>query len=178
MRLSRPTHRISVYRHNDGIPQISNLSITQSHRCYVIVNGGRTVSGGSEMQSNWGQASRDIATFTTREVAVLRLVREGATPREIGDRLGVSEATIRVHLSCIAAKAAHWSRVGSTERSELNVAPAGSHEVDGERDGTHHFHVNRNGVKQPNPNGERRSWFGRLAGVGRETSQATASGHD
>jgi len=42
--------------------------------------------------------------LTEREVEVLRLVAQGQSNREISDRLGISEATVRTHVSNILAK--------------------------------------------------------------------------
>jgi len=45
-----------------------------------------------------------IATLTAREREVLELVCEGMKPRQIGDRLFISDITIRHHLSSIYRK--------------------------------------------------------------------------
>lgn len=43
--------------------------------------------------------------FTPREAAVLEeLCRDGATNREIGDRMGLSFATVKVHMGAIKRK--------------------------------------------------------------------------
>lgn len=43
-------------------------------------------------------------TLTDREAQVLRLVADGATSKEIGDRLYISETTVKTHLSHLFAK--------------------------------------------------------------------------
>jgi len=48
--------------------------------------------------------------LTDREIDVLRLVAVGQTNGEIADRLGISEATVRTHVSNILAKLHLYSR--------------------------------------------------------------------
>ena len=58
--------------------------------------------------------------FTDREVTVMSLLAAGLTPAEIAGQLGVSEATITVHLAMVRQKA----RV----RTPARVSPAPSPE--------------------------------------------------
>ncbi|MFC7616694.1 response regulator transcription factor [Actinokineospora soli] len=53
-----------------------------------------------------------IDLFTPRERAVLALVAQGRTNRQVGDELFISEKTVSVHLSRIMAK------LGATRRAE------------------------------------------------------------
>jgi NarL family two-component system response regulator LiaR len=46
----------------------------------------------------------DGDALTEREVEVLQLVAQGQSNREISDRLGISEATVRTHVSSILSK--------------------------------------------------------------------------
>jgi DNA-binding NarL/FixJ family response regulator len=62
--------------------------------------------------SSLGAASRSEAEadLTTREVEVLRLVGAGAANKEIAARLGISERTVRTHVSHILGKLGLASR--------------------------------------------------------------------
>ncbi|MDP9352813.1 MAG: response regulator transcription factor [Chloroflexota bacterium] len=56
-----------------------------------------------------------VEPLTPREVEVLRLVAEGLTNREIGQTLGLSAATIKVHVQHIIAK------LGVSDRTQAAV---------------------------------------------------------
>lgn len=56
--------------------------------------------------------SRPHEALTPREDDVLRLLAEGAGNREIAERLGVSEHTVKFHLSAI------FGKLGATTRTE------------------------------------------------------------
>jgi len=53
-----------------------------------------------------------VESLTPREFEVLRLVAEGLHNREIAERLGVTEHTVKFHLSAVFAK------LGATTRTE------------------------------------------------------------
>ena len=48
--------------------------------------------------------------LTDREMDVLRLLAEGLTDREIGDRLGLGLPTVRYHVRNLIGKTGHSSR--------------------------------------------------------------------
>lgn len=50
------------------------------------------------------RGSRPVDELTEREIAVLRLVADGATNQEIAASLGINEKTVKAHLSNILAK--------------------------------------------------------------------------
>jgi NarL family two-component system response regulator LiaR len=52
----------------------------------------------------------DIESLTDREIEVLKLVAQGHSNREISDRLSISEATVRTHVSNILSKLSLYSR--------------------------------------------------------------------
>jgi NarL family two-component system response regulator LiaR len=56
------------------------------------------------------QPSTELDALTDREVQVLRLVALGKSNREIAERLTISEATVRTHVSNILAKLSLCSR--------------------------------------------------------------------
>ena len=51
----------------------------------------------------YGEASR-IESLTDREREVIRLIGEGLKNKQIAERLSISEATVRHHLTSIFAK--------------------------------------------------------------------------
>ncbi len=58
------------------------------------------------------------ATLTQREQAVVRLVADGHTNREIGDQLFISEKTVSVHVSNAMAKLGALSRYEAAALAE------------------------------------------------------------
>jgi DNA-binding NarL/FixJ family response regulator len=56
-----------------------------------------------------------IATLTERERQVIRLIGEGLKNKEIADRMYISEATVRHHLTSI------FNKLGVTDRLELVI---------------------------------------------------------
>ena len=67
--------------------------------------------------------------FTDRELDVLRLVAEGLTDREIGDRLFMSVSTVRYHVSNLIGKTGFASRTElavNAVRSGLTIPGMGS----------------------------------------------------
>ncbi len=65
-------------------------------------------------------AAQQQVELTPREVEVIRMVTEGRTDREMGDALGVSERTIRYHLTGV------FNKLGVSSRPEA-VARAMEH---------------------------------------------------
>ena len=65
-----------------------------------------------------GVSRRALAVLTPRELAVLRLVADGHTNREIGDRLFISEKTVSVHVSNAMAKLGALSRYEAAATAE------------------------------------------------------------
>ncbi|MGH2701408.1 MAG: LuxR C-terminal-related transcriptional regulator [Actinomycetota bacterium] len=57
------------------------------------------------------QALRRLASLTKREQTVLRLVAQGVAPKDVADRLGVSENTVRTHVQNLYAKLGMHSRL-------------------------------------------------------------------
>jgi NarL family two-component system response regulator LiaR len=54
--------------------------------------------------SDASERSTEADSLTAREIEVLKLVARGQTNREISERLAISEATVRTHVSSILAK--------------------------------------------------------------------------
>jgi DNA-binding NarL/FixJ family response regulator len=70
---------------------------------------------------------KDRAGLTPRECQVIGLVFEGASNREIGDRLVISEHTVRTHLQAIYAKLEVQGRLKMLVRArELGLHEAGN----------------------------------------------------
>ncbi len=57
------------------------------------------------------QASSALATLTARELEVLRLLAAGSSNAEIGDRLALSEATVKTHVGRVLDKLGVRDRV-------------------------------------------------------------------
>jgi DNA-binding CsgD family transcriptional regulator len=85
---------------------MSEMDVLAEHgRMDVRVHRGGPVKAASD-----APAMRPSLSLTKREEAVLRLVAEGHTNREIGSRLFISEKTVSVHVSNAMAKLGALSR--------------------------------------------------------------------
>jgi DNA-binding NarL/FixJ family response regulator len=58
------------------------------------------------------QTARDTVELTPRETEVLRLVRTGLANKQIGRRLGISERTVKAHLTSA------FQRIGVSDRTQ------------------------------------------------------------
>lgn len=69
----------------------------------------------SERFAAWirGSRTRPLPALTEREVEVLALVKDGLSDKEIGDRLGLTPATVKAHLRNILRKLKAKSRSGA-----------------------------------------------------------------
>jgi DNA-binding NarL/FixJ family response regulator len=85
------------------------------------VHGGGTYlspSIGARLASHSGRAHRDTSLLTPRELAVLRLVAAGQSNRQIADSLGITERTVKFHVTAI------FNKLGADNRAQA-VALAG-----------------------------------------------------
>ena len=62
----------------------------------------------------WSQPATALETLTEREAELLRLVAKGMANLAIGERLHISEATVRTHLTHIFSKLGAANRVEAT----------------------------------------------------------------
>jgi NarL family two-component system response regulator LiaR len=62
----------------------------------------------------WGKPATALETLTEREAELLRLVAKGMANLAIGERLHISEATVRTHLTHIFSKLGAANRVEAT----------------------------------------------------------------
>jgi DNA-binding NarL/FixJ family response regulator len=70
--------------------------------------------GAASLAADIGTSSTAaFAGLTTREVEVLRLIAEGCSNREIGDRLYISHRTVMQHVASILAKLEVGSRTAA-----------------------------------------------------------------
>ena len=58
------------------------------------------------------RAQEKIARLTARELEVARQVSRGLSNRDIGEKLHLSESTVKTHLSAIVAKMGVEGRIG------------------------------------------------------------------
>jgi DNA-binding NarL/FixJ family response regulator len=68
--------------------------------------------------SGEAESSAPSVVLTPRELAVLRLVADGHTNREVGDQLFISEKTVSVHVSNAMAKLGALSRYEAAASAE------------------------------------------------------------
>jgi NarL family two-component system response regulator LiaR len=61
---------------------------------------------------SWGGKAVPVHDLTRRETTVLRLVAQGFSNTAIGERLGISEATVRTHLTRV------FDKIGAVNRVE------------------------------------------------------------
>jgi DNA-binding NarL/FixJ family response regulator len=80
-----------------GEQWIERETVTRAFRNYVARDG----------------AARDAAALTPREVEIVRMVSQGLRNKAIGDRLSISEGTVKVHLHNI------YEKLGVDGRLEL-----------------------------------------------------------
>lgn len=81
-----------------------------------------------ELSSPTGRGP-EAGSLTEREVEVLRLVAQGQANREVAERLAISEATVRTHMSSILAKLKVSSRTQAALYA-LREGLASLHDVD------------------------------------------------
>lgn len=62
-------------------------------------------------------AAPDVETLTPREIEVLELVAEGLGNKAIGLRLGISDQTVKFHLSSISGKLGAANRTDAVRRA-------------------------------------------------------------
>lgn len=66
-----------------------------------LAEGGERMPGKREGEDTWGEAGQDgkLGRLTERQTEVLRLVASGLTYKEVGNRLALSERTVRYHMA-------------------------------------------------------------------------------
>jgi DNA-binding NarL/FixJ family response regulator len=62
------------------------------------------------MEGSGGDEDAAFASLSPREREVLRLITEGLGNAQIGDRLSISEKTVRNHVSNVFDKLGVWTR--------------------------------------------------------------------
>ena len=68
------------------------------------------VAGGWLRRRSHGNRRADLNELSTRETEVIRLIAEGLSNKEISARLGLSEKTIKNHISRIFSKLNIYAR--------------------------------------------------------------------
>jgi RNA polymerase sigma factor (sigma-70 family) len=94
-------------------------AIRMAHRGYAQIAPGlinKLMSNSSQAQINVSeQTLPDAAQLTPREQDVLRLIREGATNREIAEQLYISESTVKTHVTRLL------NRLNMRNRAQLAI---------------------------------------------------------
>jgi len=85
-----------------------------------VHNGGTYLSPtiGAKLATHAVRAKRDTSLLTPRELAVLRLVAAGQSNRQIAESLGITERTVKFHVTAI------FNKLGADNRAQA-VALAG-----------------------------------------------------
>ena len=58
-----------------------------------------------------------LETLTSREIQVLELLAEGRSNKAIGERLGISDQTVKYHVAAIAGKLGAVNRTDAVRRA-------------------------------------------------------------
>jgi len=94
----------------------------------AVAEGGTWFSSaiGERLNRRRATAAEGLPVLSPREMEVLRMVKEGRTDREMGDALGVSERTVRYHLTGVFNKLGVGSRPEAVARGmELGLIGSG-----------------------------------------------------
>ena len=108
---------------------LKNLEPEQLYQMLDDVRHGEAVISGAmatKVLEEWDQSSLDqkeqnpAAVLTAREFEVLEQVATGATNKEIGETLGISENTVKIHLRNILEKLKVQNRVQAAVKAVYN----------------------------------------------------------
>lgn len=83
----------------------------------IVLNRAARSSATTDDDADDGVLDRPQEALTHRELQVLRLLAEGVGNREIAERLGVSEHTVKFHLSAIFGKLGASTRTDAVRRA-------------------------------------------------------------
>lgn len=75
------------------------------------------VAASSSPAAAWPSDDAPLEALTPRELDVLRLLGEGAGNRAIGERLGISDHTVKFHLGAIFGKLGVTTRTAAVRRA-------------------------------------------------------------
>lgn len=105
--------------HKMEAPQLLLKAIRKIHAGEVWMDSAMVATAMSQMQARQRRkadpAAEQIATLTSRELDVITLIGEGRRNRDIGERLFISEKTVRHYLTSI------FSKLGVKDRLELMI---------------------------------------------------------
>jgi DNA-binding NarL/FixJ family response regulator len=103
----------------DAAPDDILLAIDTAHRGLVLLDLSLAVQIGARVRPEESEASAiPLGELTSRELEVLRLLAEGRANKEIAESLGISDHTVKFHISSILGKLGAESR---TEAVTLGV---------------------------------------------------------
>jgi DNA-binding NarL/FixJ family response regulator len=87
----------------------------------IIAESGRHSGGRAPRQRSWPTLEDDDQAFeeplTAREVQVLELLAEGLPNKSIAERLGISDQTVKFHVSSISGKLGAANRTDAVRRA-------------------------------------------------------------
>jgi two-component system nitrate/nitrite response regulator NarP len=99
-----PSASAAIAARPDGLVLKSNTAAAL-HECIgAIIAGGRWIDPAAAVAAASRIASAPSGQLTRREGEIARLVATGERNRSIGDRLGISEGTVKMHLHNVYAK--------------------------------------------------------------------------
>jgi len=81
------------------------------------IRGARLLHGVRGEAAAWDDEAAPVEALTPRELDVLRLLADGAVNRAIGERLGISDHTVKFHLSAIFGKLGVTTRTAAVRRA-------------------------------------------------------------
>jgi DNA-binding NarL/FixJ family response regulator len=97
----------------DSSPQEMEVAIRASHLGLVLLEPELAADLAGQVRNQTEEpVQTPLGELTAREIEVLRLLAEGAANKEIAQRLGISDHTVKFHISSILAK------LGATSRTE------------------------------------------------------------
>lgn len=116
------TDRVLATRLADDAARAGWVVVAREDDAQIVIGAaGTAVSGGAPARPAPGGPADDadapVESLTPRELDVLRLLADGAGNRAIAERLGISDHTVKFHLSAIFGKLGVATRTAAVRRA-------------------------------------------------------------